>query len=82
MAIKKAQAEKAELQKQLEKKIAFERKQRANALKRCSRLKKAKDKLESKHQEALKTVEIQRERLAPLNEELAEVRRTKQNLEA
>ena len=67
VAIKKAQAENAELQKQLEKEIAFERKQRAIALKRWSRLRKAKEKLESKYQEAVKTVEIQRERLTPLN---------------
>ena len=47
------------------------------ALKKCDRLMKAKERMKSKYKETQKTVEKQREKLTPLNEELATVRRAK-----
>jgi chromosome segregation ATPase len=82
VAIKKAQAEKMELQRRLERQISTERKKRSRAIKKCSRLKSIKKMLESEHQEALKTIKKQKEVLTPLSEELATVRRAKQDLEA
>ena len=69
------------LKKQHQSEMAKERKKRAKEVQKREKLLSEQKVLESEHQEALKTIEIQREKLKPLNEEVAALRMDKKDLE-
>ena len=71
-----------ELKKHHVSEMASERDKFAEEVQKREKLQKIQKVLELEHQENLKTMEKQKEMLKPLNEELAAVRRAKQELEA